>query len=134
VSQENVDVVRRAYQAWNRGDIDSAAELLSPDIEWHMPSNLPDPETWQSSAEVRVGIASFLESWEEFRIEVQRYIDAGDRVVALVRYRGRAQLTGLALEGAAVDAMVWTLRHGKAIKVQMYGGTDEALEAVGIRE
>src|SRR6266851_3880560 len=42
MSQENVEVVRRTYEAWNRRDFDEAAELLAPDIEWRMPSNLPD--------------------------------------------------------------------------------------------
>ena len=134
MSQENVDVVRRAYAAWNRRDFDEAAELLAPDIEWRMPSNLPDAETWRSSEEVMHGLGVFLESWDRLRVEVQEYIDAGDRVVALLRYSGRAALTGLELEGSAVDAAVWTLREGKVVKVEMYGDTSEALEAVGLRE
>jgi uncharacterized protein len=132
MSQENVEIVRRAYEAWNRGDLDEAAEHLSPDIEWQMPSNLPDAETWRSSDEVSRGLASFLQSWTELRVEVQQIFDAGDRVVALVRYYGRAAVTGLAVEGAGVDAAVWTLRDGKATKVQMYGGTNEALQAAGL--
>jgi ketosteroid isomerase-like protein len=133
MSRENVEVVRRAYEAWNRRDFDEATELLAPDIEWQMPPNLPDVETWRSSDEVTRGLEAFLESWTELRVEVHELIDAGDRVVALVHYRGQAALTGLAVEGAGVDAAVWTLRDGRAIKVQMYGGTDEALAAAGLR-
>jgi ketosteroid isomerase-like protein len=134
MSQENVEVVRRTYDAWNRRDFDEAVELLAPDIEWQMPPNLPDAETWRGSDDVARGLETFLESWTELRVEVQELIDAGDRVVALVRYSGQAALTGLAVEGQVVDAAVWTLRDGKATKVQMYAGTDEALEAVGLRE
>jgi ketosteroid isomerase-like protein len=134
MSQENVEVVRRAYEAWNRRDVDEAAELLAPDIEWQMPPNLPDADTWRSSDEVALGLETFLESWTELRVEVHELIDAGDRVVALVHYSGQAALTGMAVEGQGVDAAVWTLRDGKATKVQMYGGTDDALEAVGLRE
>src|ERR1700716_4577042 len=131
MSRENVEVVRRAYEAWNRRDFDEAAELLAPDVELQMPPNLPDVETWRSSDEVTRGLEAFLESWTELRVEVHELIDAGDRVVALVHYRGQAALTGLAVEGAGVDAAVWTLRDGRAIKGQMYGGTDEALAAAG---
>jgi uncharacterized protein len=134
MSQENVEVVRRMYDAWNRRDFDEAVELLAPDIEWQMPPNLPDAETWRGSDDVARGLETFLESWSELRVEVQELIDAGDRVVALVRYSGQAALTGLAVEGQVVDATVWTLRDGKATKVQMYAGTDEALAAVGLRE
>jgi len=134
MSQENVEIVRRTYQAWNRRDFDEAAELLAPDIEWRMPSNLPDAETWRSSEEVMHGLDVFLESWDRLHVEVQEYLDAGDRVVALLRYSGRAAITGIELEGAAVDAAVWTLRGGKVVKVEMYGDTSEALEAAGLRE
>ena len=134
MSRENVEVVRRAYEAWNRRDFDEAAELLAPDVELQMPPNLPDVETWRSSDEVSQGLEAFLESWTELRVEVHELIDAGDRVVALVHYRGQAALTGLAVKGAGVDAAVWTLRDGQATKVQMYGGTDDALAAVGLRE
>jgi uncharacterized protein len=108
MSSENVEVVRRAYEAWNRRDVDEAAELLAPDIEWQMPPNLPDAETWRSSDEVARGLEAFLESWTELRVEVQELIDAGDCVVAVVRYSGQAALTGLAVEGQGVDAAVWT--------------------------
>ena len=134
MSQENVEVVRRTYQAWNRRDFDEAVEWLAPDVEWRMPPNLPDAETWRSSEEVIHGLDVFLESWDRLEVEVQQYIDAGDRVVALLRYSGRAAMTGLELEGAAVDAAVWTLRDGKVVKVEMYGDVSEALEAVGLRK
>jgi hypothetical protein len=51
--------------------------------------------------------------------------------VALVRFHGRATLTGLDLGGVSVDGQVWTLRDGKVVGVQMYNGSSEALEAVG---
>ena len=134
MSRENVEVVRRAYEAWNAGDFEAAAELLSPEVEWRLPPNLPDTQTWRSKAELERGLEAFMESFEELHAEVQELLDAGDRVVALVRFRGRSAVTGLALEGAGVDAAVWTLRDGKAVKVEMYSGTREALEAAGLSE
>src|SRR5919197_4320415 len=132
MSQENVEIVRRAYEAWNGGDPEAARELLSPEIEWHLPSNFPDRGTWRGRDAVVSGLASFLGSWDELRADVRELIDAGDRLVAFVRFQGRATITGLSLEGAGVDAMVWTLRDGKAVDVRMYGGTRDALEAVGL--
>ena len=134
MSQENVELVRRAYEAWNAGNFDAASELLSPEMEWQMPPNLPESDTWRSKAEVQRGLEDFMESWKELRAEVQELIDAGDRVVALVRFRGRSAVTELELQGVSVDAAVWTVRDGKLAKVEMYGGTEAALEAVGLRE
>ena len=132
MSRENVEIVRRAYEAWNAKDFDAAAEVLSPDIEWRMPGNLPDPARWTSRGEVREGLRAFMESWDELRADVEDLLDAGDQVVALVRFRGRSVVTGLALEGVSTDAAVWTLRDGKVVAVEMYGGTEEALEAAGL--
>ena len=134
MSQENVELVRRAYEAWNAGNFDAASELLSPEMEWQMPPNLPESDTWRSKAEVQRGLEDFMESWKELRAEVQELIDAGERVVALVRFRGRSAVTGLEVQGVSVDAAVWTVRDGKLAKVEMYGGTEAALEAVGLRE
>ena len=51
--------------------------------------------------------------------------------MALVRFHGRAAITGLDLGGVSVDAQIWTLRDGKAVEVQMYNGSSDALRAIG---
>ena len=128
MSSENVEIVRRAYEAWNGGDPEAAIELLDPDIEWHLPPNFPDAQAWHGRDDVVQGLAEVAGAWDEFRVEVQEIVDAGDRVVALVRFHGRATITGLDLGGANVDGQVWTLRDGKAVAVRMYNGTAEALK------
>jgi ketosteroid isomerase-like protein len=131
MSSENVEIVRRAFEAWNGGDPEAAVELLDPDVEWHLPPNFPDEQAWHGRDAVVRGLAGVAGSFEHFRIEVQELIDAGDRVVALVRFHGRAAITGLELGGMSVDAQIWTLRDGKAVDIQMYNGSDEALQAIG---
>jgi ketosteroid isomerase-like protein len=134
MSEENVEIVRRAYEAWNSGALEKGAALFDPAIEWTTPPNLPETGTWSGEDEVRSGLAGFLESFEELRAEVQELLAAPDgRVVALVRFTGRGRDTGLPVEGAGVDAQVWTLRDGKVVRVTMYSGTADALEAVGLR-
>ena len=134
MSRKNVDVVRSAYEAWNAGDLDAAVEFLDPVIEWRMPPNFPEAGTYQGVDEVKSRLEEFLESWEDFQVEVEELIEAGDRVVALTRFRGRSKGVGLELTGVAVDAQVWTLSEGRVTHVWMYGGTEEALEAGGLSE
>jgi ketosteroid isomerase-like protein len=132
MSRENVEVVRRALDAWNAGDPAVAAAVLDPDVEWQLPENFPDTGVLQGRERVIAELEALLDSWDEFTVEVRELIDAGDRVVALVRYRGRAATTGLILGGQSMDAQVWTLRGGRAVEVRMYSGTDSAFAAAGI--
>jgi ketosteroid isomerase-like protein len=131
MSSENVEIVRRAFDAWNSGDPEAALDLLDPDIEWRLPPNFPDAEVWHGRDAVVEGLASVTGAWDEFRVDVHELIDAGDRVVALVRFHGRAAITGLDLGGVSVDAQIWTLRECRAVEVQMYNGSGEALAAIG---
>jgi ketosteroid isomerase-like protein len=132
MSSENVDIVRRAYAAWNEGRPETVIDLLDPQIEWHLPPNLPESGTWHGPDEIVRGLRGLSESWDELQAEVQEVLDAGDRVVALIRFQGRAAITGLDLEGAGVDAHLWTLRDGRAIDVRMYNGSRDALREAGI--
>jgi uncharacterized protein len=133
MTEDNLQLVRRAYEAFNRGDFDRAAELLAPDVEWQTPPNLPEPGVWRGPDEVKQRMGELLEVFDEFQVKVIELIDADDRVVALVRYKGRGSATGLAVEGAGVDAQIWTLRGGKAVQIETYSGTTAALEAVGLK-
>jgi uncharacterized protein len=131
MSEENVDIVRRAYEAFNGGDPEAAIALLDPEVEWTLPAHFPDAETWRGRERVVEGLGTLSDAWESIDIDVQELIDAGDRVVALVHVKGRAALTGLDLGGMGVDGHVWTLRDGRAVSVRMYGGTEEALAELG---
>jgi ketosteroid isomerase-like protein len=97
MSSANVEIVRRAFEAWNGGDPEAALDLLDPDVEWRLPPNFPDEQAWHGRDAVVHGLSGVAGSFEDFRIEVQELIDAGDRVVALVRFHGRAAITGLDL-------------------------------------
>ena len=131
MSQANVEIVRRAYEAFNGDDPETAIALFDPEVEWTLPEHFPDAETWGGRERVVEGLAALSEAWESIHIDVKELIDAGERVVALVHIQGRAALTGLDLGGMGVDAHVWTLREGRVVTVRMYGGTEEALRAIG---
>src|SRR6266571_5767066 len=131
MSRQNVDLVRQAYLAWNRGDLETAFEFLDPEVEVSVPPELPEAGTYRGSAEIRRFVErELLQALEDARAEPERFFDAGDQVVVFVRYYGRGKESGLEVRGAIVDAHVWTLEEGKAVKLQMYQGTETALEVV----
>ena len=75
---------------------------------------------------------NWLDAWEDWQLDVESLHDAGDKVVAVVRQRGVAKATGMAVD--MTFAQVLTLRDGKQVRMQMYADPSEALAAVGLRE
>ena len=126
--ESNVEIVRRAYEAWNRGDFDAAAAVLDPEIEWQMPANIPDAGTYRGPEEVRRRLEEFLEVWDEFTVTVEELIDEGNRVIARIRYGGLGSGSGIEVQGASADTHVWTLRGGRAVRLEMRGGTEGVVE------
>jgi uncharacterized protein len=131
VPSASADLVRRGYEAWNRGDVEGVLTSLDPEIEWHGYTHLPESGALAGRDEVRVWLERFLDAWEQLDIEVTELIEAGDQVVvAFVRFQGRGKGSGVQVEGG-VDAHLWTVRNGRIVAVKLYQGTREGLEAVG---
>jgi ketosteroid isomerase-like protein len=137
MSPENVELARRAYAALNdafkTGDVLPAIqEFCDPEIVLK-PSGIP-PES--SEMYGHEGMLRFVtlqtEVFEEFSVEPQEVIDAGDRVVVPIHFGGRARYTGLEVAFEVVH--VCTARDGKWTRVDIYVSKTEALEAVGLDE
>jgi uncharacterized protein len=130
VPSANADLVRRGYEAWNRGDVEGVLSFLDPEIEWHGYTHIPESGTLEGRDDVKAWLERFLDAWEQLEIKVTELIDAGDQVVALVRFRGSGKGSGVPVEGGT-DAHVWTVRDGRIVSVTLYQGTGEALQSVG---
>jgi ketosteroid isomerase-like protein len=133
MSQENVELVRKLFQVYNERSFREHPELVAPDIVWDMSRvNLPDASSYSGRSE----FPDFVEAWDESfayeSLEPREIIDAGDRVVVVVHERGRGKVSGIEVE--QTFAMVWTVRSGRAIRMDIYPSLDAALEAVGLSE
>jgi ketosteroid isomerase-like protein len=136
MSQENVEIVRRGYELFSEGNLEGVTDLISDDAK------LPDAGglgLGDTAAGTRRGPDGFLQgsqdaldAFEDYRVEPQEFIDAGDAVVVPVRISGRGRGSGATLEVRLVH--LWVLRDGKAIRNEIYRTTAEALEAVGLSE
>jgi len=136
VSQANVDVVRRGYELYAAGDVEGVARLFSEEAEMPDAGGLGLADTAVGSV---YGPAGFLqandealEAFEDYRVEAERFIDAGPAVVVPVRISGRGRASGARLEMGLAHA--WLLRHGKVIRGEVHRTTQEALESVGCSE
>jgi ketosteroid isomerase-like protein len=131
MSSENVELVRAALQQFNREGIDAVARNIHPDFETTTPSSLAvEPDTYRGPEGIRRWMDAWGDTMDEIRFEVDELIDAGDRVIAMTRLMARSASTGIELEQGV--AMVWTLRNGRAVRMDPYATRDEALAAAGI--
>jgi ketosteroid isomerase-like protein len=134
MSQENVELVRDAFEAFARGDRERTEQLVDPEVEFHgTVGGLEEGRIAHGLPEiVQVFEAEDLEAWEERRLEPEEFIDAGDDVVVLLHEYRRGRGSGVELE--TDTAVVFAVRGGKVVRIQGYMDRGAALKAVGLRE
>ena len=134
MSQENVEIVRRAVEEFNEFGFEGVgtSELITDDFEFHEPPEQPAPRVARGRDQVRKLAGEFDDAWEQHQSEPQeiRSVDA-DRVLLLSveRLRGR---DGIELE--TPFAAIFTLRDGKIVRWQAFWNKQTALKAAGLAE
>ncbi len=133
MSLENVEIVRRTTDAYNRGDLDGLVEHWAPDavLDWSN-SRGPEAGVYRGHDEIREFTKRFLSTWDEVRLEIEDPIEVGDDALVLenVTYlRGRD-----GIETQARSAWLTTFRDGQQTSLTLYQTKREALEAVGRSE
>jgi ketosteroid isomerase-like protein len=133
MSQENVEIVRRASELLARRDWDGMTDLFDPNVELHgTVGGLEEGKILRGLSQIIAAFDSeFDEVWDEHRIEPQEFIDAGDRVVVLHREYQRSK-SGVEL--VAETASISDVRDGRLVRIQGYMNPAEALEAAGLSE
>jgi ketosteroid isomerase-like protein len=131
MSQENVETLRRAFEAYNRGDDDAAVADISPDAEY-VAEALPGLRGTMSGPEgYKRILISLRDAFDDSHVDAE-LTDAGDQVLASLTVRGRGKQSGLETTGEFWQ--VWTFRDGKAVHGRGFMDREEALEAAGLAE
>ena len=132
--EPDVEVVRNAFAAFERGDIEAVLELSAEDIVITQAPELPGaPAEQRGHQGLLDAFALWPEQWDDYRTEVLRIVAApGGKVFAIQRTRGRGKQSGIEVE---MDfSFVFTIRDGKICEWQLFVQEDEALEAAGLSE
>ena len=123
---ENIELTRRSFEAFNRGDIDAVLERLAPDVEIYADPGLPNSGNFHGHEGALLWFERWLEAWETFTIEPEEIIPVGDELVVCVLQRGRGRGSGV--EVSMRIAYVMTIRDGKTTRLHLYPDKDKALE------
>jgi ketosteroid isomerase-like protein len=130
MSQENVAVVRSADNAFSSGNVQTIFDLLHPEIEIYQSEGVPCGGKYKGHQEIGNFFEKLTETIES-RVEPDQFIDdEAGHVVAVGHTRGRVRATGREFDVPAVH--VWTIREGKAVKVEAYIDTAEMRVALGL--
>ena len=124
MSRENVEVVRRFLL----GDVEEAMPFADPDIVW----NPAEESAGQGHAAVRASLDRWKGEWHDYELRPEEFEHMGDRVLVTVRVRGRGRGSGVEIDARFYD--VFTLSHGKIVRMDQFTEQSEALEAVGLRQ
>jgi uncharacterized protein len=130
VSPADVEVVRRIYRAWGKGDVDGARALLDPDVEWVNAPDAVEPGTRRGVDGFTTALAMVNDTFDGPDLEIEDVIDAGEQVVVIGMLRGQGQSSGISVEQQ--QGYVWTVRDGRAVRFAWFNSAEEALEAAGI--
>src|SRR5262245_39267298 len=129
MSEESMEVVRAGFDTWNAGDMDAYRELLDPEVSWRPLEGWPEPGPYVGRDAVMRQLEQLRETWDAETLEpVDDFIDAADRVVVKVIWRGVGHGPGLNLEGTAV----YTVRNGRITAIEFFRDHVEALNTLGL--
>jgi ketosteroid isomerase-like protein len=128
MSQENVEIVRRSFEAYLRGDFAGAVAYLASDVVYEVGQELPA----RGADEVIERWQRWEDAWVRLETVGEEFIDAGDHVIVPVRYSGRGRASGIEFEERLFE--VHTLRDGKCVHKRDFSERTEALEAAGLSE
>ena len=131
MSEENVEIVRKAWSGLDRGDLEAAFKDTAPDVEFDQTRALGMDRGVYTLDEFKRLTQSFINTWESVRWEADEFIDAGEHVVLAFtnRLTGR---DGITLE--AHGTLVWTFRARRIVRVCLYQDRAGAVEAAGLPE
>jgi len=127
---ENLELVKRAFEAYRGGGTEAIGPHLHPDFEMQQLPGHPLAGTYLGPEAAGASIDDWVGTFDEFNWEVDEFVDAGDHVVVGLRERGRARGSS-----ATVDhlyGMVFTLREGKIVRLRWFETKEAACAAAGL--
>jgi ketosteroid isomerase-like protein len=133
MSEENVEIVRRGFEAFAADGVDAAVGSFSPDLVLYAFPEWPGPSEYRGHDGLRALLAEWIESFDDFAIEVCEVGEVGERVLVLAETVGRIKGSGVPIR-QPFGAVYWDFRDGLVGEGRNFLTWREALEAAGLAE
>jgi ketosteroid isomerase-like protein len=130
MSEESVEIIRRSFERWMRGDLEGWLETIHPEIEWDISTHpLPDVPNRGRGREALATdmLATYLSGWNDYSAELKEIFGTDGHVIAVLHETATMRGTGAPLERDLVQ--LWTVRGRKAVFLRVFRSKDDALEA-----
>ena len=134
MAEENGELVRRAFDAFNRRDADGLLGCFHADCEWR-PAIAPggmEGRTYSGHDGLLAWLWEVTDSWETFEVHASSTRPVGETVVVFGYMHARGRASGVELDREL--AQVWEIEGGKAVRARAYATQVEALKAAGLSE
>lgn len=130
-TEADMELLRRIYGEWAQGRFWDVS-YYDPEIEFVLGADLPDPGTYTGLTGLEAGFRNWLESWRTLRFELEELYPAGESILAAFHMTGVGKASGA--ETDVHGAHVWTMRDGRAVRIEVYMNRPEAFEAAGLQD
>jgi len=127
----NADIVRSILAAWDEGDVEAMAALISEDGELVPLRAQLEGTTYRGPDGMRRFWSDLNADWEDLRLPIEDLRERGDSVVAIIRMTARGRASGVNIDVRI--GSLWELRDGKVTRLESFSDPEEALRAAGIR-
>lgn len=125
----NVELMKSLYQAFAEGNIPLVLGSFDPNIEWTEAEGFPTGGVYRGGEAIVNGVfMPLVTDWDNYRVEPDEFLDAGNRIVALGHYCGAFKATGKSMR--VPFAHVWTIENGKVVKFVQYTDTLKVSEVL----
>jgi ketosteroid isomerase-like protein len=123
------EVLRRTYEALRSRDFAALDELADPELEMDLTERVLNPATYRGAEGLLRFLGEIDELWASMDIDVERVLESGDEVLAVLMVTLTGRGSGVEMESRI--AQWWTLRDGKLLRMKLYGDADAAVAEFG---
>jgi ketosteroid isomerase-like protein len=129
MAADNVDLIQPIYEEWGRGNWRPRFDVYHPQMEWGWSDEFPGlAGVYEDRRDPNPRLRSWLSEWEQWRVEVDDYLELGDHVVVLASYHGRGKGSGVEIHQKG--AHVFELRDGRVVRLEIFADREKAIESV----
>jgi uncharacterized protein len=130
MASRNADLIRPIYELWSGGDYRMEFDVYDPHMEWGWSDEfLEIAGVYEDHRNPNPRLRTWLSGWQDWRIEAEDFLEVGDHVIVLTRYRGKGRGSGVEVDQEG--AHVFRIRDGRVVRLEIFADRQRAIDSVG---